>query len=308
MPSPRRWLPAYLALAVIWGFSFLFIKVALESFGPGEVAFGRILLGALVLGASLLALRIALPPRWALWRLLVGSLLFVATPWTLFALAETQVSSSLAGIINGATPLMTLLATLLVFREERPGLGRIVGLGIGFVGVVTVVGWTTASGSPLAVALLILAVSCYGVGYPYVRRYLVGPRAPGTMSPVSMAFGLLAWGVVLTLPVALIGPRPDTAPTIAAVGCLAALGILGSGFAYILNLRVVTQTDATTASTVTYVIPLVAVVAGAVILREPLTWNEAVGGALVILGAAIAQGLLTERLPAFRRRPGIDAP
>ena len=297
VPSPRRWLPAYLALAVIWGFSFLFIKDALESFNPGEVAFGRILLGALVLGACLLALRIPLPPRWALWRLLVGSLLFVATPWTLFALAETQVSSSLAGIINGATPLMTLLATLLVFREERPGLGRIMGLGLGFVGVVIVVGWKTESGSPLAIALLILAVTCYGVGYPYVRRYLVGPQVPSAMSPVSMSFGLLAWGVVLTLPVALLTPRPDTAPTGAAIASLAALGILGSGIAYILNLRVVTLTDATTASTVTYVIPLVAVVAGALILGEPLTWNEALGGALVLLGAAIAQGLLT-----FRRR------
>ncbi|MGI9197888.1 MAG: DMT family transporter [Candidatus Nanopelagicales bacterium] len=292
MPSPRRWLPSYLSLALIWGFSFLFIKVALESFSPGEVAFGRILLGAVVLGASLLLLRIAPPPRWALWRLLVGSLLFVATPWTLFALAETHVSSSLAGIINGATPLMTLLATLLVFREERPRPGRIVGLILGFLGVVIVVGWTTESGSPLAIAMLILAVSCYGVGYPYVRRYLVGPGVPSTMSPVSMSFGLLAWGVILTLPLAVLTPRPDTPPTGAAIACLAALGILGSGVAYILNLRVVTLTDATTASTVTYVIPLVAVIAGAVILREPLSWNEAVGGVIVLVGAGIAQGLL----------------
>lgn len=290
--SPRRWLPAYAALALIWGFSFLFIKVSLGSFSPGEVALGRILLGVLVLGASLLVLRSGFPPRWAWWRLLVGSLLFVATPWTLFALAETQVSSSLAGIINGATPLMTLLATLLVFREERPAPGRILGLALGFAGVVIVVGWTTASGSPLAIAELILAITCYGIGYPYVRRYLVGPRAPSTMSPVTMAFGLLAWGVILTIPVALLTERPDAPPTAAAVASLAALGILGSGIAYILNLRVVTDTDSTTASTVTYVIPLVAVVAGAVLLGEPLTWSEGIGGAIVLVGAAIAQGLL----------------
>lgn len=296
--SPRRWLPAYLALALIWGFSFFFIEVALGSFSPGEIALGRILLGVLVLGAALLVMRGGFPPRWAWGRLLVGSLLFVATPWTLFALAQAQVSSSLAAIINGATPLMTLLATLLIFREERPAPYRIIGLALGFAGVVTVVGWTTASGSPLAIAQLILAITCYGIGYPFVRRYLVGPRAPSVMSPVTMAFGLLAWGVLLTIPVALITGRPDAPPTLGALAALTALGILGSGVAYILNLRVVTNTDATTASTVTYVIPLVAVVAGAVLLGEPLHWSEAAGGVLVLVGAAIAQGLVP-----LRRRP-----
>ena len=303
MTAPRRWLPAYIALALIWGFSFAFIEVALGSFSPGEIALGRIFLGALVLGTSLLILRGGWPPRWAWGRLLVASLLFVAIPWTMFALAQTQVTSSLAAVINGATPLMTLLATLIIFREERPSPLRIVGLVLGFAGVLIVVGWTTAGGSPVAIAELIIAITCYGIGYPFVRRYLVGPRAPSVMSPVTMAFGLLAWGVVLTIPAALLTGRPDTPPTVAALGSLVALGVLGSGIAYILSFRVVTDTDATTASTVTYVIPLVAVSAGALLLGEPLHWSEAVGGVIVLVGAAIAQGLLPRRQHAPASKP-----
>jgi len=293
------WLPAYLALAVIWGFSFFFIKVGLESFTPAGVAFSRVALGAATLAVISVVLRIPLPPRWSWGYLAVTSVIWVSVPWLLFAFAETQVSSALAGIINGATPLMTLLVILLAFPEERPTPARVAGLAAGFLGILIVVGPGAVSGSPLGVLALVGAIACYGVAFPFARRYLTGPTAREPISPVAMAFGLMIGGLVITTPVALLQGATRSGLGEVSVGpaaSLAALGVLGSGIAYVLSFRIVTRADATTASTVTYAITLVAVAAGAVLLGEPLGWNQAVGGALVLIGAALAQGLL--RLPS----------
>lgn len=293
--SPRGWLPSYLLLALIWGFSFFFIKVGLQDFTPIGVAAGRIVCGFLTLVVLALITRTPLPPRWAWKYLLIASLLWVSVPWLLFAYGETQVSSALAGIINAATPLMTLLAILVAFPEERPTRQRIVGLALGFAGILIVVGWGSLTGSPLGILALIAAITCYGVAFPFARRYLTGPTTRAPMSPISLALGLLAWGVVVTAPLGLLTGVTHSEVSLAPLACILALGILGSGLAYVLNFRVTQRADATTASTVTYLTPLVAVLAGALLLDEHITWNQPVGGLVVIVGAAIAQGVL--RLP-----------
>lgn len=289
------WLPSYLALALIWGFSFFFIKVGLESFTPVGVAFGRIVFGAVTLLLVALLTRTALPPRWSWAHLFVVSMLWVSIPWTLFAWAETQVSSALAGIINGATPLMTLLVILIAFPEERPTRARVAGLGLGFVGIVVVIGPSSITGSGWGIAALIGAITCYGVAFPYARRYLTGPSAREQISPIAMALALMVGGIVVTAPLALVTGVVDGPVSSSALLSVLALGALGSGIAYVLNFRVVTRADATTASTVTYLTPLVAVIAGAALLSEPVSWNQPVGGLLVVTGAAIAQGLVRPR-------------
>ena len=304
MSDPRRWLPFYLPLALIWGCSFLFIKVGLDSFSPVGVAFGRILIGAVTLIGMCVVMRTRLPPRWSWKYLFIASLLWVSIPWMLFSFAETQVSSALAGIINALTPLMTLLAILVAFREEKPTGRRIAGLVLGFGGMLIVVGvWQPlALANAWAISGLIVAVACYGIAFPFARRYLTGPTAREPIPPVSLATGLLLWGVIVTGPIAVvtgIGSGPFSAASIASV---AALGILGSGIAYLLNFQVTQRADATTASTVTYLTPLVAVIAGAVILGEQLSWNQPVGGVIVVLGAAVAQGLLPRGTPSPRTR------
>lgn len=291
--SPRAWLPSYVLLALIWGFSFFFIKVGLESFTPIGVAAGRITLGLVTLLVLSVILRTPPPPRWAWKYLLVASLLWVSVPWMLFGFGETQVSSALAGIINAATPLMTLLAILIAFPEERPTPWRIAGLAIGFLGIVVVVGWGSMTATPLGIVALIGAIACYGVAFPFARRYLTGPSTREPMAPVSLSLGLMVGGLIVTLPLALLtGFTHGQPPAAGPLAAVAALGILGSGLAYVLNIRVTQRADATTASTVTYLTPLVAVLAGAVLLGEQITWNEPVGGAIVVAGAAIAQGVL----------------
>jgi drug/metabolite transporter (DMT)-like permease len=292
--GPRTWLPAYIVLALIWGGSFYFIKLGLLALTPAGVALSRLTLGLATMLVVSAATRTPLPPRSVWLPLFVAAAAMTSVPWMLFAYGEQHISSALAGIINGATPLMTLVAILLVFPEEQPTRQRMLGLGVGFTGVLIVMGvWQgLGTGTWLGIAACAAAISCYGFSFPYVRRHLAGGPRASVLPPIALATGLMVMGTVQTLPVvALTGFSHATieAPTV--LGMLA-LGCLGSGLAYILNFRVISRSDATTASTVTYLTPLVAVIAGAVLLGEHITWNQPVGGLLVVLGAAVAQGIL----------------
>ena len=303
--SVRSWLPSYLLLALIWGFSFYLMMIGLEAFTPVGVAFSRIAFGAITLIIVSLVTKTPLPPRWAWKYLFVLSLLFVSIPWILFAYAETRVSSALAGIFNGATPLMSLVAILLVFPEEKPTRQRILGLLVGFIGILIVIGiWNTGEAENgagidfIGVGAIILAISCYGFAFPYARRYLTGPSVREPLAPISLATGMMLFGLVVTGPIVALTGITNAEMTAGPFLAMVALGVLGSGFAYVLNFQVVTKADATTASTVTYITPLVAVVVGALLLNEHITWNQPVGGLLVVFGAATAQGLFSRNTTA----------
>ena len=300
------WQVLFFALGLIWGCSFLFIKLGLESFTPVQVAFGRLAIGALTL---LLVARLTgtrLPSARSTWRhLVVTGLLFCSIPFTLFAYGETHVSSILAGIINAATPLATLAVTLLAFPEERPTRERIVGLLVGFAGVLVVLGvWTGFPGGELAgVVACMLAVVCYGIAFPYTRRHL----ARTGDGPIALATGQVLLGMLFLVPIvaleAFLGGGGIVTPIAAdtVIGMLA-LGALGSGIAYVLNTRIVLVAGGTVASSVTYLTPIVAVVAGVAFLGEPVAWYQLVGTLVVLLGVAVAQGRV--RLPAARMRDG----
>jgi drug/metabolite transporter (DMT)-like permease len=295
--SPRTWLPAYLVLALIWGCSFYFIKLGLEALTPAGVALSRLVLGLVTMLVISAVTRTRLAPR-AVWLpLFVAALAMTSIPWFLFGYGEQHISSALAGIINGATPLMTLVAILLVFPEERPTRQRMIGLAIGFVGVLLVVGvWQGLGGGTwLGIGACTLAICCYGFSFPYVRRHLTGGPNASTLPPIALATGLMIMGTLQAgLLTAVTGFSHATIGPPTVLGMLA-LGVLGSGIAYILNFRVISRSDATTASTVTYLTPLVAVIVGAVVLNEQITWNQPIGGLLIVLGAAIAQGLVRAR-------------
>jgi drug/metabolite transporter (DMT)-like permease len=297
----RAWLPAYLLLGTIWGFSFYFIKVCLGSFTPIGIAFSRITLGLLTLLVIAAVTRTPFPPR-AIWPpLFIYAALATSIPWALFSLGETYVTSALAGIINGATPLMTLVMILLAFPEERPTLQRMLGLLLGFVGVMVVLGIWNPLGTSNLIGILccVGAITCYGISYPFNRRHLTAKVDGPKVHPISLALGLLTFGTVqiaAILPFTGLLRAPMTAGALTGI---AGLGILGSGVAYILSFIVVRNSDATTASTVTYLPPVIAVIAGAMLLSEHVTWNEPIGGILVIAGAAIAQGIIS--IPTMKR-------
>ncbi len=288
LKKSSNWIALYIALGVVWGASFIFIKLGLEFLTPIGVAFGRVSLGALTLLLWARYKKIALPKDKKLWfHLWIVSLCLNVIPGVLFAQAQTQVTSILAGIINGVTPLMTLLAILIIFRDEKLKSYQALGLALGFFGVLTVLGaWRGLGSNPLpAVLALLLAVTLYGIAFPYSRKFVL----PYKLKPESIAAGQVSAGALTLLPFYLMdGITTDgyrTGPVLA----MLALGIFGSGFAYIWNFIIMEAAGSAIASTVTYVTPVVAVILGIVFLGENLTWNEPIGGVIVLLGAAIGQ-------------------
>ncbi len=219
-------------------------------------------------------------------------------PFTLFAIGETQISSILAGIINAMTPLTTLAVILLAFPEEHPTAERVAGLVVGFAGALVVVGIWQGLGASEWIGILAClgAVTGYGIAFPYVRRHLSGLPESG----VGLATGQVACGALVLLPFAVAaGPLPG--PVAAGpVAAMLGLGALGSGIAFALNYQVVREAGSSTASTVTYLTPLFAVIVGTIFLSETISWNEPVGGVLVILGVAVAQGRVRGLMATIR--------
>jgi drug/metabolite transporter (DMT)-like permease len=290
------WLPAYIALGLVWGCSFLFIKQGLTFLTPFGVAFGRCALGALTLTIYLKVRKLNLPTDPKVWlKLWIVSLLLNSIPGVLFAQAQTEVTSILAGIINATTPLMTLLVMLLVFREEKIDSNQIFGLVIGALGIATVFGvWNGFGSNPVwAIVMLLAAVLCYGISFPYSKRYVIPLQMPTEV----LAATQLLMATLTLIPFYLVDGIAEDSYGVIPLLSMLALGIFGSGFAYIWNFHVIKEAGSAIASTVTYITPLVAVVMGLLFLNEPLTWNEPMGGLIVLLGAAISQN----RLVLFRR-------
>jgi drug/metabolite transporter (DMT)-like permease len=292
----QPWLGLYIALGIVWGCSFIFIKLGLEFLTPFGVAFGRCALGALALliylkikGLSLVRDRKIIGHLW------VVALLLNVIPGILFAWAETEVTSILAGIINAVTPLMTLIAIIVVSRNEKPTTPQVVGLLLGFLGVLTVLGaWKGLGDNPLwAILILLAAVTCYGFSFPYSRRFIL----PAQLKPEVMAATQVTLGAITLLPLFLIDGIAKSEFLIGPVLAMVALGVFGSGFAYIWNFTIMRDAGSAIASSVTYVTPLVAVIVGFIFLNEKLHWYEPAGAVIVLLGAAIAQG----RIPLSKK-------
>jgi drug/metabolite transporter (DMT)-like permease len=286
-----RW-PVQLGLvALIWGASFMFIKVELDAgLAPVHVAWLRCAFGAAALLIILALRRDRLPRERGLYlHLLVIASLMNALPFLLFAYGETEVSSLLAGIINALTPLITLLFALVVLPDEPPTAEKVAGLAVGFAGVLVVLApWEGLGGGSLLGALACIgAATCYGLGFPYLRRHLSGRPETG----VAISAAQVGLGGLLLTPFVPLAPLPSEAPGLEVWGSILALGALGTGVAYILNFNVVREAGAQTASMVTYLVPVFAVLFGVTILSEPLSWHEPAGGLLIIAGVAIAQGL-----------------
>jgi drug/metabolite transporter (DMT)-like permease len=279
-------------LALLWGSNFLLIRVALEGLSPFAVVVVRMLLGAVVLLAVVGVHRQRLPTGWRLWgHLAAAALIASIIPYLLFAWAEQTVPSHVAGALNATTPLFTLGIAIAVGQEQRATPSRVVGLVLGFAGAVTVLApWRQAGlGGSLTGQVACLAASAsYGLSYVYMRRYLTGRGLPPLVLAASQ---LIAGSVILVLfaPVFATGALPLTP---AVLGSVITLGTLGTGAAYILNFRLIQDEGATTASTVTYLLPVVAVVLGVLVLDEPVTWNLLAGSVVVLFGVGIAEGRL----------------
>jgi drug/metabolite transporter (DMT)-like permease len=294
----RRVLLQYLALATVWGASFLFIKVGLEGLSPAQIVLGRLTTGALALVLVSLLTRRALPRDAVVWgHMFVVALLLCVVPFLLFCWAETRISSGLASIYNATTPLMTMLVALAALPSERPTRARLLGLLVGFAGVLLVLGpWGFSgrgeTGGALAGQLACLgATACYGTATVYLRRF-VSPRGLPAVTVATVQVGLGALVMLLVAPFVAATPVHLTPRVVASV---LTLGALGTGMAYVWLTNIVMGWGATNASTVTYLTPLVGVVLGVLLLGETLTWNQPLGALVVVFGIAVSQGLLRSR-------------
>ncbi|WP_329083382.1 MULTISPECIES: DMT family transporter [unclassified Streptosporangium] len=288
----RSVLAQYLALALTWGASFLFIKVALTGLSPAQTVLGRLALGALALNVIMLVTRRRWPRRPVFWAHMgVVALMLCVVPFLLFAWAGQYIPSGLSSIYNATTPLMTMLVTLAALRQERLGAAGVLGLLLGAAGVVVVLApWNldAETGPWWAQAACLGATFCYGLSFAYTRRFVLayGHDAP-TIAAAQVSLATL---IMLALsPLLATGPVRLDLPVVAS---LAALGVLGTGLAYVWNTSVIASWGATTASTVTYLTPLVGVVLGVLVLGETLTWNQPVGAVIVVAGIMTGQGVI----------------
>jgi drug/metabolite transporter (DMT)-like permease len=168
---------------------------------------------------------------------------------------------------------------------------RLAGLAVGFAGVLVLAApWRTAvpGGSVFGMGACLLGAACYAASYVYARRFLTGRGVPALV----LSTGQLAAGAALLVLAAPVVANDPITVTPAVLASVLAVGVFGTGVAYVLNYQLITDEGAVAASTVTYLIPVVAVVLGAVILNEPLTWNLLVGAAIVLVGVAVAEGRL----------------
>ena len=284
----RSALPRIALLALIWGSAFLWIKLADRGFSAVEVTLARLALGAAVLFVIVRARREPIPRSGRLWAHIAVAALFAnAVPYLLFAVAEQTVNSATAGIINATTPLWTVVLALAVRHQKSVTRWQTAGLAVGFAGAVLIfTPWRAASGLTSAGALECLAASVsYAVSYIYMDRFL----ARRGIGPVTLsACQLAAAGVMLAIALAATGAQTPrvTGESLAAI---AVLGIIGTGFAYVLNYQIITSEGATVASTVTYLLPVVAIVLGVLVLDENITVTALAGIALVLLGVALTR-------------------
>jgi drug/metabolite transporter (DMT)-like permease len=292
--SPVAWQVWFVVLGAIWGCSFWWIKLGLESMSPVDVAFARLAAGAGTLLVISALTRSPLPRRASTWgHLFVLAVLLNSAPFTLFSYGETHVSAVLAGLINAFTPLATLIVVMFVLRQERPSPGVLMGLGVGLAGVVVLIGvWNGfGTGQWLGIAACLAAVVCYGFGFSYARGHL----STLPHRPVALATGQVLCGTLQLLPFAFLFGHVHAHRALSSLLGLTALGVLGTGVAYILNFHLVRHAPASVVSSVTYLTPVFAVIVGVAFLGESLTWNEPAGAVLILVGAALAQG-------RFRRR------
>ena len=297
--SPSRpWLGDFLLLAAIWGASFLFMRIAAADLGALPTAALRVLIASLFLW-PLMHLRGQTSLLRQHWKpvLLVG-VFNSGIPFALYGFAVLHISTGLSSILNATVPLFGALVAW-VWLGDKPGLSRGLGLAIGFGGIVLLAGGqvgfkTNASGlSPIWAVLACLgATTCYALAASFTRKHI--PPLPSLVTATGSQIGAC---LALALPA--LWWRPDHLPGLRTWAALLALGVLCTGVAYVLYFRLIERAGPARALTVTFLIPVFAVVYGVLLLGESVTLWMLLCGVIILLGTALASGLV--KLPGAAR-------
>jgi drug/metabolite transporter (DMT)-like permease len=291
-----------LLLSAVWGASFLFISLAVESFPPTWVALIRITFGSAFLWTVLLAKHRTLPPRRLIGWLLLVALFNNAIPFVFFALGERTVPSSIAALINATTPIWALLLSLSFMKQKSEG-RTIPGVLLGFFGVILVVyshgADAAAVGSVHSYALGVLFIALASAGYA-VATVLAKAKLAG-LDPIGHATTQLSLAGLMILPVALLGPHPVHIQTSSILASIT-LGVVGSGVAYLLYYSLLDRISSTRVVSVTYLLPIWGLFWGS-IAHEHIAAPAYIGVVIVILGLY----LLNRKTPAKQPLPQVNA-
>ena len=296
----RRHLIMLLALAAIWGASFMLIEIALRDLAPSTLILLRLASGALALGLWVpLSGHGFAPLRPYLAALALMGLLNSALPFFLIAWGQQHIDSGLAAIFNASAPLFTALLALSTDGTQRVAGLRLAGLLLGFAGIVLLVGFEPGGGErAVAGSLAVVAAAvCYALGALYAGRRFA------RLSPVLVAFGSLAWASLFALP---LGAAQASSFGWEALLAVLALGVGATAVAYLLYFGLIAGAGASRAILVTYLVPPLALLYGAVLLDEELTAVALTGLALVLTGVALGTGRTVRRLR--RGRPAAASP
>lgn len=266
-----------LGLATLWGGSYFFIRVAVPAFGPAALVALRVVIGGLLLWALARARRQHISLRPHLPRLAILGLLNAALPYLLISAAELHLTASFAAILGATVPLFAAALGVRLLGE-RLSVIRVGGLLMGVGGVAVMVGWGPMSldrTTLLAVLAMLAASASYAGAGIYTKLRLRG--VPTYTLALGQQLGAFVW---LAVPGALLLPR--TMPPANAIYALIALGALSTAVAYLLYFRLIERVGPTKTTTVTYLIPIVGILGGALVLREPLTAGMVAGLGLVL--------------------------
>jgi len=284
-------------LSVLWGGSFFFIDVAVETVPPFTLVLGRVALAALILGVVLAATGRRLPlTRETLGAFLIVAFLNNALPFSLFAWGQQHIASGLASILNATTPLWAVLVAHLFTPDERASPAKIIGVAVGFAGVAVMIGGDLLldiGGADLWAQVACLgATLSYALAGVYARRF----RRLG-ISPIAVSTGQFAASALLILPLVLIYEQPWRAvqPSTEALASIVALAVFCTALAYILYFHLIDLAGATNAILVTFLVPVTAILLGATILGEVLAMRHFVGLALIVAGLVFIDGRLLAR-------------
>lgn len=282
-----------LGLAAVWGSSFMFIKVAVRDISPATAVLGRVAIGALTLAlVAVFSSRIRggtglLRGNWL--PLVVVGIFNTALPIFLLFWAETRIDSGTAAVLQATAPLFTAVLAFFWVHSERASGERLAGLVVGFAGVAMLVG-TLQGGSVVAGLAVVGSALCYAAAGLYAGRHL------SHLPTEAVALGTLTVATLALLPAGL-ADLPSTMPGWKSIASVVVLGTVGTGFAYLLYYGLVSGAGASRAILITYLVPGMALVYGAVFLDEALTWSALGGLAAILAGVALGTGAV-----AMRRR------
>jgi drug/metabolite transporter (DMT)-like permease len=293
----------FLALGLMWGTSYLFIKIGVETLPTFTLIAVRLGIGLVFLATVVGLARERLPRDPKIYgHLLVMSLVNIALPFALITSAEHSVDSAVAAILNGGVPLFTIVIAALFLHDEPITVNRIFGLLIGYAGVILLVARGLGSGGgegAISGELALLgSTASYGAGAVYARRNVRGLR------PMIPALFQVGFAFVITSTIALLIERPfDVVWTGRSIFAVVWLGLLGSGLAYLCFFRLLQTWGATRTTMVAYLLPIVGIIAGALVLNEVVDAGILVGTALVIGGVALVNSRFGHRRLFGRAAP-----